>query len=231
MDDKSYKRLKSIILRIKDPELADNILQKANLESLLFRHDEGKAVAAYLLAKHPETSEELLAELLAHPSLEVKKAVAENLRIRKMVQQARTSTSSEVLMELGRKPFPCIQATVAGNIHTPTALLEEFSESEYWMLKITAAANKNTPWEKVALVLSQIRPDTYLKTIPAEKWWGGIVCPLGDAGQPERKEDVKYYPEENLELARKILEPHATYREEILAKLKELAPLLHSKLS
>jgi len=226
LEKKTLKRLKSILSRIKDLKLADMLLQSLDIDKLLYHHKEGSIVTSYLLAKHPETSEEKLAELLKHENVEVKAAVPENLKIRKLVEQAKVSTSPEELIGLGKKPFPCIQATVATNIHTPSHLLEELSEHDQWMVKIASAANKNTPWEKVAIVLSQIRPDTYLKTIPAEKWYAAWICPLGDKGMPEREVEVKYYPRSVTEKVINILSIHKSHELEILEQLGKLNPKL-----
>ncbi|MBU1026721.1 MAG: hypothetical protein KKA31_03210 [Candidatus Margulisbacteria bacterium] len=182
------------------------------------------------VALSPYALEETLGELINEDrNEEVRKAVAENPKVKALVEQAENARSPEELTSLAKKPLPCVRAAVAGNEFTPEFVLEGLAgKYQRWMVRLAAAKNIRTPWRSVAIVLSKLRKDPY--QITEEVLVKDHIDCIGSYHVENTTVTYYGYFNNSLAIAREILEIHVRNREKIMGRLKELNPGLYEAL-
>lgn len=187
-----------------------------------------------VVAKNPATPEDILGDLVNNdPDENVRKTVVDNPYVQKLLAQAGKTTSSEVIVSLSQKPFPCVRAAVAQSSFAPVHVLKNLAHDNLWGVRLDAAKNQNTPWNEVAFILSTTQKDQYEKKVGVthEGSWDFVdgICPPIKV-PVDIIETRESYINKSLEVAGEILEKHDANREKIMGRLTKLNPALWTAL-
>lgn len=140
------------------------------------------------------------------PDQSVREAVQKNPKVVAMLALAASTTSSVVLADLARKPFPCVRRV--------------------------AARNPKTPADAVAYVLSQLLKDPIEGVIRTESTNYAGPCDTPDFQITHIMGTVGYgYVRKSLEISREILKVHDVDKPLIMQRLKELNVELYDALN
>ncbi len=174
------------------------------------------------VALNPLTPEDILGTYVnTDKRLEVRKAVAENPRIKAMIARIEQSKDPEVLAGYVPKPFPCVRTAAAKSLFTSPQDLRRLAEDEKWGVAFTAAQNPNCPWEAVAFVLGKMRKEEEYEFFTEMAYCGSIH----EIAIPK----IGFF-EESLKKASAIMGPHLADKDKIMGQLKKLNPDLYKAL-
>jgi hypothetical protein len=183
-------------------------------------------------ARSEETSEYVLAMLVNRdPDKSVRKAVAENPYIVRMVKEAEQTSLPGKIKELAGKPFPCVRAAIAGNPKASQEILDKLGQDTRYLVRHQAALNPRTSWQIVAQIMAGIRPDYREGVVGHERRWE-VTRACHDYTEYEEVECpvfgvVTDYFSDSIMTANQILQKHQAETSLILEKLRELNPSLH----